>query len=109
MGEMSDEEIAEAGLSHVHAALPCPDGWTEDEVWGWLAQGLELPAEGPGTTWVNFYLDPEGGCELCDAGHVPENSWLALEEFLDGPNEARVRRLIAARLDELDDAAPAGG
>ena len=98
---LPDDEIRSLGLTHCHAALPCPPGWDQDDVYRWTAQGLQIPHDQPGTEWINFYSTPGYPCDLCDAGHLAENDRLDLAGLDDGSAIASLERMI-------DDASPPG-
>ena len=43
---------------HVHT-FPVPPGWTDDEAWEWICQGLTLPTTEEPDHWCNYVCDGE--------------------------------------------------
>lgn len=59
------DDPTEAPAQHVHT-FPVPPGWTDDEAWEWLCQGLLLPTTDEPAHWTNYMCDGEECSRMFD-------------------------------------------
>lgn len=52
------------GVMFCHHLAPVPDGWTANEVWDWVDQGLDVPSDGKGD-WAVTESTRVDQCEFC--------------------------------------------